>query len=383
MDEICDVIILPGQHSIDIPSLSTSSSDLIRIPSKVTIVLTKPLKVKSVSLRFFGKHAVNAKFFDSPEVSNRKKTHKVPVLDVVVPLVKPGTTTLPKGETELAFDLLLPSDLPPSFESENGYLRYKATVTIIRTLGLALFRAKMFDKVVDVRGGLPLGVPRSVDGTATAVEQREPFTKRRGGIIEVRADFPSMLYADQNSTRVVTEMLFLSERCMPKSVTLSLEKVITVRTDSNDPHRPGRASQNAFLEKSSYSLVSNRNFWWPESNGEAVITPGTLKTISFRLELDPQKMGHYLATPLIDITHRFWVRIVFVHPWEEDLEFAVPVIVSPSTVPANAEMPNSPRRRFSEVDDDDDEYEDEPPSYDEVLRDPVPSGEFERRGVTI
>lgn len=64
------------------------------------------------------------------------------------------------------------------------------------------------------------------------------------------------------------------------------------------------------------------------------------------------------------------MRVIFINPWEEDLEFTVPVVISPRpSVPETRDLAVGNRGSESEEDD-------ELPSYNEVLKDPVPSGNF-------
>lgn len=186
------------------------------------MVLCKPLKVRSVTLRFHGTHGAYATCFDPLIAPKHDPT--IAIVDIKVPLVD-ELTVLHRGETNLTFDLNLPADLPPSFENENGYLRYRATVKIVRALAAGLRKAVKFDKVMDLRKDMRLD-GRMVDAPA---EERDTFTQRRGGIIEVGVDHPSVMCAGQRNAKLVADMMFLSGRSMPKSIVTSLEKVITVR----------------------------------------------------------------------------------------------------------------------------------------------------------
>ncbi|RUS20354.1 hypothetical protein BC937DRAFT_95403 [Endogone sp. FLAS-F59071] len=370
MDEITDVIIFPGKYHLDLPSPLASTVDAapVCIPSKVTLVLCKPLKVRSVTLRFRGTHGAYATCFDPLIAPKHDPT--VTIVDIKIPLVD-ELTVLHRGETNLTFDLNLPADLPPSFENESGYLRYTATVKIARALAAGLRKVVKFDKVIDLRKDMRLGDGRAVD---TPAEERDIFTQRRGGIIEVGVDHPSVICASQRSARLVADMMFLSGRSMPKSIVTSLEKVITVRTNIKHPNRPQRReTHHGFWERSSSSLVSDRNFWGPDTqpgNTALPLTPGQRQTAVFQICLDPTRTGHHLSSPLVEITHRFRVRVIFIHPWEEDLEFTVPVVISP--IPSVSETVDLAVGSQGSESGEDDEL----PSYNDVLKDPVPSGNF-------
>ncbi|KAI9475920.1 MAG: hypothetical protein EXX96DRAFT_575140 [Benjaminiella poitrasii] len=216
-------IDLEDEEIILLGNASESAGKLLK--GTVTLFLSEPMRVRSVTLAFTGKMKVSW----SEGIGHHQHYHKqekeiiehkwqfVPIIDQSSS--KRTVFTLGAGEHKWHFDYFLPGHLPQSLEAEGGQVVYRLKAVVERTAFIQNIVKK-----------LPVQIIRCMMPSEFELMQSMEIHNTWAEKIAYNILLPSKVYARGQSLPVNFNIIPLAERLRVRSLTCTLKEYCTYTT---------------------------------------------------------------------------------------------------------------------------------------------------------
>ncbi|CAG8609052.1 7931_t:CDS:2 [Acaulospora morrowiae] len=323
--------IIPDTPVLTLPSNVMTKH---RVTGVLRVVLSKPLKVKSISITFLGKCVVNfshetvtPKNWLSKKTGDGVGSHGLQIFDSSrtrgsMIIVKQTISLLEgnkrheltKGDNEYSFSFDLPADVPPSITDSHSYVRYKLTAVVLPASLLGILSQEKVDYELKIIR------PRSMLNGL----------KRYSGVLEEKIKYdievPKMVVLSANTT---SDGMNADEITINVRLTVMKEiariKSVSLEISQNSKYLITSSSSNKVIERS-FTTHTKPALLIDFTAALPSITQDHHLTLSLPYilisELSPDT-----SSPNLEITHNFRITITFVKTNISPCYLNLPVVV--------------------------------------------------------
>ncbi|CAG8585187.1 5898_t:CDS:2 [Acaulospora colombiana] len=337
------------------------NKDSVHIVSgKLRIVLSKPLKTKYVSIKLKGKSEYS-------DWENQYSCINILKLDQI--LVE--RDTLPRGVTDLDYEFAVPGNIPQTYVTSFGLIRYKL-VAMVQPASLLAKYSRVERGIHFARHYLPCR-RELLPAPPTKV-----YRGRRKNILKYELDVPTVVCVNEKSFLVRIRLLPLNEQGRVKSITFDLvqsekyrvqptpQDLVDFAIDSTQPVGSVQLSGSSSTKRkrthpikpTTLNIIYDNDTW---NNPLTYNLPFAQYANHGQSQSHRSRLKSTIKSPLMKVRHKLKLTMTFENEFEKKLEIGFPIIVT--TIP--------------EVDDQS-SRENGPdsaglPSYDDVMVDDSPT----------
>ncbi|CAG8465468.1 5074_t:CDS:2 [Funneliformis caledonium] len=288
------------------------------VSGKLRIILSKPLKTKLISIKLKGKSEYS-------DWENQYSCMNIVKLDKVLR----EKSTLPSGVTDLDYEFNINGNIPQTYVTSFGLIRYKL-VAIVQPSSLLAKQSRVERSINIARHYLPCR-RELLPAPPTKV-----YRGQRKDILKYELDVPTIICVNDNSLLIRLRLLPLCDQGKVRKVTFDLiqSEKYRIQPSPQDFQEfsidPNQLIGNVQLSSSSMAKRKRSHPIHPTSLNISYDEDTWDNPLTYNLPIE-QHNSPTIKSPLMRVRHKLKITMSFESRAEKTLELGFPIIVT--TIP--------------------------------------------------